>query len=1576
MFLSNLSIKRPVFAAVLMLALLTLGLFSYRRLAIDLFPDIEIPVLSIITEFPGASPETVEREVTKRIEEAVNPISGVRHVMSVSREGLSTVVVEFELEIKINEASQEARAKINAIRNELPVTMKEPVIQKLDIAGFPIVSLAVRSTALSPRDLTTLADRKVKRRLENIPGVGKVKLVGSSKREVNVNIDPARIEAMGMGVDEVIAGLRSENVNTPLGRLSRGGTEMPLRIAGKPGDVAGFESMVVARRGGHPVTLGEVAEVVDGIEEQRSLALINGVPAVALNVLKQSKANTVKVVDDVKDAIRRLQDELPPGTRIDVVRDSSLFIRDSVEDVQTTLVLGGFLTVLIVFCFLNSWRSTVITGLTLPISVISSFIAMYFLGMTMNVMTLMALSLAIGLLIDDAIVVRENIVRHLERGQDHFEAAREGTSEIGLAVLATTMSIVAVFVPVAFMKGVIGRFFFQFGITVTFAVLVSLFVSFTLDPMLSSRWYDPDIERKGKRGFVARILDRFNDAFDRAADQYRTVIGWALDHRKTILATAALAFVSGLALFYSLQSEFMPPYDRGEFNVRFKTAPGSSITETKGRLAELLKTLEGYPEIEHTYGTIAAADTDTVRDGLIYVKLKDRSQRKRSQTTILNDVRTRAEMIPGLLLSIEEDPDQMEKPLQVDIRGEEIPRLKEYAAALKNEMYKVRGIVDLEASMEQDLPEYRLSVKRERASEAGLRTDDLVRTLGVLVGGQAVSTYEDEDGEAVDVRVRLPQELRQDVSQVGNLRIAIPVPDAPPALLPIADLVTAERTVSPSEISRRDLARQVVVSANLRDLPLGTAGAEALKAAGRVVMTPGYQIVMAGDSERMVESFGYLGEALVLAIVFVYLILAAQFESFMDPLAIMLSLPLSIVGMAGMLFVTRDTVNIMSLIGLILLMGLVTKNAILLVDFSKVLQSRGMDRREALITAGRTRLRPIMMTTLAMIFGMLPLALGLGAGAEMRAPMARAVVGGLVTSTLLTLLVVPVVYTVLDDVARWIRRKWSGGRPHVRAAGAASLALILVLTAAAPPARAEARPLHGTLFAATSAKELPQSCDPSARDASMPPRDPGAQPAVVAPSAPLQVEPRPTAWTASAAVVPPGLPPDRVAPEESGDGGGSPAGAVLSAPRILTLDQAVAIALEQNNDVRKTREFRNWIKGKYFEERAQAFPQLSLAASGERLHDESQAALMAAEFNSMPGQSDSQTSFYFPSQQDVRSAELRMNQVLFTWGKVGSAIRAAKVGFEISDDQVRRSRQLAQRDVSAAFYDILLARELSDISRQTLEQKERHLDEARRRLALGTATDYDVLAAEVAVQNARPEVIRTENLIRTARERLRFLLSLQEKDIDVIGSLDVAPGPVPGFDEALATALDRRPDLQELRHRMTAQRAILTIARSGDKPRLDFKGSYGWKDFTIQDLGVSNEGGKVWNAGIYLTFPFFDGMRTRGQVMQTQSDLSSLEIDLQKVQDAASLEVRVALDAVAESAKILEALGGTVAQAEKLLSMAEKGFELGVKTHLEVDDAQLNLRLARGNLARARRDYLTARVSLEFVMGTLGAPAS
>jgi len=1032
MFLSELSIRRPVFATVMMLTLVILGIFSYRHLNIDMYPDVEIPVLTITTEFKGAAPESVERDVSRKIEEAVNPIQGVKHISSTSQEGISSIIVEFTLETKINDAAQEARAKVSAIRAELPQEIEEPIIQKLDFSAAPVISLAVRSDILDSKELTTLVDKKIKRRVENVPGVGKVDLVGSTKREVNVWLDPTRLEALGLGVNEVVAGLRRENIDTPLGRLNREGQEIPVRISGKPEEVSGYPDMVIGWRENRPIRLREIARIQDGIEEQRSFALVDGVPAVALNILKQSGSNTVAVADGVKDLVAKLSGEVPKGVRIEVVRDASVFIRESVHDVQITLILGGILTILIVFCFLNSWRSTVITGLTLPISVIASFIIMNSLGFTLNVMTLMGLSLAIGLLIDDAIVVRENIVRHLQRGKDHVTASLEGTSEIGLAVMATTFTIIAVFIPVAFMKGIVGRFFYQFGITVAFAVLVSLFVSFTLDPMLSSRWVDPDIDEGGsrKKNFLFRLLARFNAGFEWISAEYRKIIFWALDHRKTVIALGISAFVSSFFVVPLIGSAFFPDYDQGEFQVDFTTSPDAGLDESRGRTDAILAVLKSIPGIELTYSTVGAGETGTVRQGSVYVKLKDKSERPITQKQAENAAREGVSGIAGIITSIGQ-AGRMHggSPIMMNFKGDDLDVLKAYSEKLKKAMAEVPGVVDVSSSLDQDKSEVRLYVDRARAVDVGLSSLEVLETLGPLIGGRAASKYEDHDGDSYDVRVRLADENRQNFGQIGRLTLVSVKPDGQRVLVPVSDIAKFQMELSPARIQRLDLRRQVTLSASNSGVSLGDAINAIREKVAKIDLPPGYTISWSGEAEDMEETFRYILEALTLAVILIYLILAAQFESFVAPLSIMVSLPLSLVGVVGMLYFTKDTLNIMSLIGLIMLMGLVTKNAILLVDYTKILRMQGLDRKTALVQAGQTRLRPIIMTTLAMIFGMLPLALALGPGAEMRAPMARAVIGGLITSTLLTLVLVPVIYTLLEDAAEAIWARAKGRKP-------------------------------------------------------------------------------------------------------------------------------------------------------------------------------------------------------------------------------------------------------------------------------------------------------------------------------------------------------------------------------------------------------------------------------------------------------------------------------------------------------------------------------------------------------------------
>ncbi|MEW6077714.1 MAG: efflux RND transporter permease subunit [Thermodesulfobacteriota bacterium] len=1471
MFISDISIKRPVFATVLILALVTLGLFSYRRLPIDMWPNVDIPVITISTVLEGAAPETIEREVSRPIEEAVNAIPGVKHVRSISRESISLVVVEFHLEVQLNDVAQEARTKINAIRGHLPEEIKEPIIQKIDVTNTSLVSLALRSDTLDPRSLTTLAEKKVIHRLENIPGIGKVNLVGTAKREINIYVHPDRLTEIGMGVDELLGGIQREHLNIPLGRLRQNNSEYPLRVTGKNEAVEDFKTMQIARRGDRPVLLGELAEIIDGVEEPDTAAYVNREPAVTIDLFKQSGANAVEVADRVRKTITDLRRALPAGVDLDVVRDSSRIIRQSVDDVQETIVIGALLTVLIVFLFLNSWRSTVITGLTLPVSVISSFIIMNMLGMTLNFMTLMALSLSIGLLIDDAIVVRENIVRHLEKDHDHMRAAREGTNEIGLAVMATTFSIIAVFVPVAYMKGIIGRFFFHFGITVAFAVLVSLLVSFTLDPMLSSRWLDPDVlDKTARRGFLTRWLDRFNRAFDRLADFYRRLVRWALKHRAAVVMLAFLAFVGGLFLMTTLEQNFIPIYDQNEFLLKFKSAPNASLDETRNRVQAVMSVLERHPEVESTYTTIGAGDWGTARDAAMYVRLVDKKKRRQDQFTLMAEIRRELQQVAGVIPSLE-DCGRMDtrKPLLISVRGDDLEVLKKYAARIKAGVATIPGIVDVELAQEQDIPEYRLMVDRPRATDAGLSTAAIARTLNTLVNGSVITTFEDEDGDAVDVRVRLPLEMRENPAQLNNLLMAVHDPAGRTNLIPLSNVVSYTMGVTPSEVSRYGLMREALVSTNLDRLPLGSAikQVKPIVAEATRDMPAGYRVFYYGESEDMAESFGYMAESLILAIVFVYLILAAQFESFVHPFSIMLSLPLSIVGMVGMLRLAGDTLNIMSLIGLILLMGLVTKNAILLVDYANVLRAQGLPREEALIQAGRTRLRPILMTTLAMIFGMLPLSLALGAGSEMRAPMGRAVIGGLITSTLLTLLVVPVFYTLLEDVINRLKR--------LRAKSAVVPLLLALLLWPRPGMSEEFVPT-----------------------------------------------------------------------------------------RRLTLDEALKLTFENNKDILKARESENRVHGYYLEQRAAAFPQITAVSAVSREKDESRAAQGMGLFD-------------VPEYSDFNVAELRLSQVIFTWGQVAAAIRGAKEMMGAADAQTIMAEQGAIKDVSVAFYDILLAGDMHDLALQNISQKQRHLDEARHKYAAGTATDYDVLSSRVALENARPEAIRTDNALALVRERFRFLLALQDEKPDASGTLDVAIAECPSVDKVMETALANRPEVAYLQHNLLMTKEKVIIANSLNKPRLDFKSSYGYRDLTMEQYDDSFNGeGDAWSLGMYLTWPLFDGGRTKGLTAQAVSEAKSLELDIRNIYDTLVLQVRQAVNAVRDAGEIVMALGETVTQAERMLAMAEQGYKYGVMTRLDVDDAALNLLHAQSSLARGKRDYLVARLTLEWTMGKIGQKPS
>jgi HAE1 family hydrophobic/amphiphilic exporter-1 len=1031
MFLSDVSIKRPVFATMMMVTLVVLGIAGYQRLAIDEYPDVSYPIVVAQTSYPGASPEVMEREVSRPIEEALNTVQGIKEITSTSLEGSSLVRVQLQLGVNVMAAQQEVQAKIARMRRQLPQDIDDPVIIRFDPNERAIMSIAVQSADRPLRELTELADEVISTRLEAIPGVGGVNLIGGTDRQIQVQLDPDAMRAYAISPPQVMQALDRENQEVPAGRVRRGDQERLVRITGRVDDPRAFRDVTVAVRNGVPVRLGDVGTVVDGTAEARSASYLNDARALSVDILKISGSNTVEVADRVRAAVDELQRTLPSDVRMTVVSDDSRRIRESLSSVQHELILGAILCIAIIYFFLNSWRSTIITGLALPISIISAYFGMWIFGFTINTMTLLALSLAIGLLIDDAIVVRENIVRHVEMGKDHHRAAREGTSEIGLAVLSTTLAVIAVFIPVAFMGGQIGMIFFQFGVVVAFAVLVSLFVSFTLDPMLSSVWPDPEVENHGpdrpRGNVVQRAARRFNDWFERVADRYPRWLDWSLGHRKTVVSGALACIVVAMLIIPRLGFTWLPDFDGGEFNVNFRVAPGSRLEFTVDRGHQLAGMLRQMPEVEFTYMSVGGGFRGTPNTGRVFVKLKE--ERDRSQQEIQDALRRQLAGVPGVRANITGTPTifgGFRQPIQVNVQGPEQGRLKLAAEQVMEVLQNVPGVAEPTSSQEGEIPQLDVDVDREQAWAAGVGIASIAQTLQPLFTGQRATQWEDEQGYSHDVVVIYPDSIRTSAADVAGIVVPSNTNDPAtgrPAMIPLSQVATVRAGLGPQQIERASLERQISISAGvLPGYAMGDVATAARTALDAANLPSGYRTVFRGDVQNLEETKGFVLAALGMAVVFIYIILASLFGSFVQPLAIMLALPLSFIGVALALLLTGGNLNVFTMIGIIMLMGLVTKNGILLVDFTNQQREAGMERRQALLSAARVRLRPIIMTTVAMIFGMVPLAMALGEGAEQRAPMGRAVIGGLITSTLLTLFVVPVVYTLLDDLTARLRR--------------------------------------------------------------------------------------------------------------------------------------------------------------------------------------------------------------------------------------------------------------------------------------------------------------------------------------------------------------------------------------------------------------------------------------------------------------------------------------------------------------------------------------------------------------------------
>ncbi|MBY0504904.1 MAG: efflux RND transporter permease subunit [Bryobacteraceae bacterium] len=1041
--LAEICIKRPVFATMLILALVVLGLNSYRQLGVDFFPKIELPIVTITTTLRGAAPEEVETQVSKRIEEAVNTISGIEELRSVSSEGLSLVSVQFSLSRDSDVAAQEVRDKISAMLSQLPKDADPPVVEKIATDAAPVVNIAI-SSPRDPRETTKLADDVIKKNVESINGVGQVKFVGERMRQIQVWLDGNKLQAYGLNVDQVRAALAAQNVEVPGGNIEQGSREMSLRTFGRVERPQDFARLVIANTGGAPVRVSDIGRVIDGFEEPRTLARLDGVPAVVLEVRKQAGTNSLAVIQDVKDRVAELAPRLPKDFQIRYTRDQSTFIRQAFEAVQAHLIEGGLFAAFIVWVFLRSWRSTLITAVAIPTSIVSTYTLMHAMGFTLDQITMLALVMMVGIVIDDAIVVLENIFRKMQHeGMEPMQAAMEGTREIGLAVLATTLSLVIIFMPVALMSGIVGRFMSSFGYTAAFAVMVSLLVSFTMTPMLSSRFLTKKEATNSHKEFW--ILTQANRA-------YHAMLVWSMQHRWVITVICLLVMASSVPLFQMVGKDFLPVDDQGEFEVIVRLPPGTSLEGTDAMMARLEDDCRKLPGFKSVLTTVGADQLRKVDRGFILVGLVDEKQRTVSQDAIMGMAREKFSHYKDLIVSVQR-PALVQgggpnKNLMFTIQGPDLAQLDKYSTTLLKKLSALEGVEDVESSYEGGKPELRVRINREKAADLNVSVSSIATALRTLVGGdRQVSTYRDGD-DRIDVQLRVDKEFRDSPGALERLY----VPSSTLGNVAVSNVASFEQSVGPTQIERYNRQRQIMLTANIvAPQSLSNVLDILQKEQDAMNMAPGYSTALAGASREFGKAASNFVVAFLLSIIFMYMVLASQFESFVDPITILLSLPLSVPFAVLSLIVFKENYQIIySSVGILVLFGIVKKNSILQIDHIKNLRREGMARPQAIIKGCLDRLRPILMTTAALVAGMIPLALGGGAGSGSRRSVAIIVIGGQTLCLLLTLLVTPVAYSLFDDLAQgnWWKRLLSFFRLRTATAGLIILLSVMGLHAA------------------------------------------------------------------------------------------------------------------------------------------------------------------------------------------------------------------------------------------------------------------------------------------------------------------------------------------------------------------------------------------------------------------------------------------------------------------------------------------------------------------------------------------------